>query len=518
MTRTRSGAFAGAAALALLIAAVGHAQQAQPSAAPPTEVGIAASPAVERLKELVTVVNSTDPAAMLAYIQANSVQAALPPGPALLSPGSPPAVRVLELHRYNSQGLDFVRVAKVEERSALAVVRNKRTGHEQVLSVEIEPQAPHRITKLPWIRRRDEANVLGRPAPTGLSEQARLQELGSYLKRLEDADRFSGTVVIARDGKPVFAQAYSYADREKKIPNTVDTPFLLGSMNKLFTGLAIGQLVEQGKLSYDDPLSKFLPDYPDAESATKIRIKHLLSHTSGLDSFDPAFSFPSGRAINVQAVLDIAGKQPIKFEPGTRWAYSNTGMQVLGRVIEIVSGQDYYEFVRQSVYLRGGMTRDPFPDYGRGAVAMAQPYEIEWDGTRLNDVNKMAVTARRGGPAGGGIASALDLISLANAMDAGRIVKPETLRLHAARQPELGSPMYGYGFGVQTNGRPFVGHGGNAYGQCTQFGALTDTPYTIVVLSNLTILTCTIVTEEILRLLPPTKAAGAPSGLPRKFP
>jgi CubicO group peptidase (beta-lactamase class C family) len=497
-----------AAALALSIAAVAQAQQVPPAAAPPTEAEIAASPAVKRLKELVAVVNTTDAAAMLAYIQANSVQTALPPGPALLSPGSPLAVRVLEFHRYNSQGLDLVRVAKIEERSVLGVVRNKRTGQEQVLSVEIEAQAPHRITRLPGIRRRDEASVLGLPAPAGLSEEARFQDLGSYLKRMADADRFSGTVVIARDAKPVFAQAYGYADREKKIANTVDTPFLLGSMNKLFTGLAIGQLVEQGKLSYDDPLSKFLPDYPDAESATKIRIKHLLSHTSGLGSFDPAFSFPSDRSINVQAVLDIAGKQTIQFEPGTRWAYSNTGMQVLGRVIETVSGQDYYDYVRSNVYLRGGMTRDPFPDYGRGAVAMALPYEIEWDGARLNDVNKMAVTARRGGPAGGGIASALDIINLANAMDAGRIVKPETVRLHTARKPELGSTMYGYGFGVQTNGRPFVGHGGNAFGQCTQFGALTDTPYTVVVLSNLTIITCAIVTEEILRLLPPSKAPG----------
>ena len=498
-----------AAALALSVVTVAHAQQTPPAAAPPTEAAIAASPAAKRLKELMAVVNTRDATAMLAYIQANSVQTALPPGPALLSPGAPLAVRVLELHRYNSQGLDLVRVAKVEERSALAVVRDKRTGHDQVLSVEIEPEAPHRITRLPGMRRRDEAIVMGLPAAAGLSEGARLEEIGAYLKHMSDADRFSGTVVIARDGKPVFAQAYGYADREKKILNTVETPFLLGSMNKLFTGLAIGQLVEQGKLSYEDPLSKFVPDYPDAESAKKIRIKHLLSHTSGLDSFDPAFSFPSDRTINVQAVLDIAGKQPIKFEPGTRWAYSNTGMQVLGRVIEIVSGQDYYDYVRKNVYLPGGMTRDPFPDSGRGAVTMAQPYEIEWDGTRLNDVNKMAVTARRGGPAGGGIASALDLINLANAMEAGRIVKPETLRLHTGRKPELASPMYGYGFGVQTNGRPFVGHGGNAYGQCTQFGALTDTPYTIVVLSNLTILTCAIVTEEILRLLPPSKAPGA---------
>lgn len=207
----------------------------------------------------------------------------------------------------------------------------------------------------------------------------------------------------------------------------------------------------------------------------------------------------------MQAVLDIAGTRPLLFEPGTRWSYSNTGTQLLGRVIEVVTGQDYYDHVRNNVYMRGGMTRDPFPDYGRGAVAMAQPYEIEWDGTRLNDVNKMAITARRGGPAGGGIASARDLINLANAMYAGRLVKPETLRLHTSPKPELGSPMYGYGFGVRFAGRPLVGHGGNAPGQCTQFGALTDTPYTIVVLSNLTILTCHTVTEEILRVLPPAK-------------
>ncbi len=503
------GAFAGAAALALSIAVVAHARQPQAGAAPPTQAEIAASPAVKRLEELLAAVNSGDTAAMLAYIQATSVQTTLPPAPAWLSPGAPLAVRVLEIHRYNSQGLDLVRVARVQDSRALAVVRNKRTGHEQVLSVEIEPHAPHRITKLPWTRRRDEANVVGAAAPDGQSEQARLQEIGSYLKRLADADNFSGAVIIARDGEPVFAQAYGYADRDKKTRNTVDTPFLLASMNKLFTGLAIGQLVEQGKLSYDDPVSKFAPDYPDAESAKRIKIKHLLSHTSGLDSFNPSLSFPPDRTINVQTVLDITGKRPLKFDPGTRWAYSNTGMQLLGRVIEIVTGQDYYEYVRKNVYVRGGMTSDPFPDYGRDAVAMAQPYEIEWDGTRLNDVNKMAITARRGGPAGGGIASARDLINLANAMNAGRIVKPETLRLHASAKPELGSPMYGYGFGVRFAGRPLAGHGGNALGQCTQFGALTDTPYTIVVLSNLTILTCHIVTEEIFRLLPPTTAPAA---------
>ena len=499
------GAFAVAAVLALSIAAVARAQQAQ------SDAEITASPAVKRLKELLEVVNSGDTAAMLAYVQANSVQTALPPGPVLPSPAAPLGVRVLEIHRQNSHGLDLVRVATVEGNSALAVVRNKVTGHEQVVSVETEPQEPHRITRLPWVRGDVEAPLVRPTAPTGQSEQVRFQHIADYLKRLADADVFSGVVVIARDGKPVFSQAHGYADREKKIRNTIDTPFLLASMNKLFTGLAIGQLVEQGKLSYEDSLSKFMPDFPDAESARRIKIKHLLSHTAGLHSFEPNYPFPLDQTIDVRTVLAIAGKRPLMFEPGTRWFYSNTGILLLGRVIEVVTGQDYYEYVRRNVYQRGGMTRDPFPDYGRDRVTMALPYEIEWDGKRLNDVNKMSVTARRGSPAGGGIASATDLISLANAMNAGRIVKPETLRLHSSAKPELGANAYGYAYAARARmaKRPLVGHGGNSYGQCTEFGELRDTPYTIVILSNLTILRCQSVAEEILRALPPTKPPAA---------
>jgi hypothetical protein len=123
----------------------------------------------------------------------------------------------------------------------------------------------------------------------------------------------------------------------------------------------------------------------------------------------------------------------------------------------------------------------------------------------------MATTARRGGPPGGGIASAPDLLRLGKAMNAGRFVKPETLRLHASAKPELASPNYGYAFkvGARMAKRPLIGHGGNASGQCTEFGALTDTPYTIVVLSNLTGGTCMSVTGKILQVLQPTKTPAA---------
>lgn len=502
-----AGAFAGAAALALSVAAIAHAQQAQPGSGPATEAQIPAAPAVKRLKELLEVVNTGDAAAMKAYLQANGVEAMKQPeGP----PGALPLVgSVLDLHR-RSRGLDLVRVEKVEDSGASATVRTKLTGDEQALAVQIEPQAPHRITalNLPLAS----AGDLARPASAALPEQAQFQQIGSYLKRLGDADIFSGVVVIARDGQPVFSHAYGYADREKKVANTVATPFLLGSMNKLFTSLAIGQLVEQGKLSYEDPLSKFVPEFPDAESAKRIKIKHLLSHTSGLGSYwNPAFFNSLDRLRDVQSILDVAGKEPPEFEPGTSWRYSNTGFQLLGRVIEVVTGEDYYDYMRKNVFEPAGVTSDLFPNYDQDAVAMAHPYEIEFDGDRLHYANQTATSPRRGGPAGGGIASAPDLIKLANAIHAGRIVKPETLNLHASPKPDLASPRYGYGITPMARmaKRPLVGHGGNAPGQCTEFGALTDTPYTIVVLSNSTIMTCIPVIRKILQVLPPTKAPAA---------
>jgi CubicO group peptidase (beta-lactamase class C family) len=484
---------AAAAAVALAFAPVVQAQQAPPDAPPATEAQIAASPAAKRLKELLEAVNSGDAAGIKTYAEA----AAANPGPGAVA-------YVRDLHR-RSRGLDLVRVTRVEDNGIVAVVRNRLTGDEQALSLEVEPQAPHRITVLSEVPFEPAAP----PVPT--SEDAQLRQIGAWLKTLGDAEVFSGVVVIARDGKPVFVAAYGYADRDRKIPNTLDTPFLLGSMNKLFTGLAIGRLVEQGKLSYEDPLSKFVPDFPDPESARRIKIKHLLSHTSGLPSFDPTFSPPGDGTVTVQTILDSIKREPPKFEPGTKWSYSNTGIQLLGRVIEVVTGQDYYDYVRRNVYRRGGMKRDPFPDYSRGAVAMAQPYEIEWEAGLPRWANQMAITTRRGGPAGGGIASAPDLLRLGNAMNAGRIVKPGTLRLHASAKPELATEHYGYAFAVRARmaDRPLVGHGGNAPGQCTEYGALTDTPYTIVVLSNLTGGTCMSVTGKILQVLQPTRPPAA---------
>ena len=489
--------FAGAAALVLSLATVAHAQQkAQPETAPLTEVQTAG---VKRVKEMIEALNSGNYATIRAYFDAQG----------------DPNGSANALGRYqDSRGYDLLRVELVPDRGDLVagIVRNRITGDEEYLAVRIEPQAPHRII-LFQARVPDEAAASWKLKPatsTAVTEKDRLEEIGTYLKRLGDADLFSGAVVIARDGKPVFAQGYGYADREKKIPNTPETPFLLGSMNKLFTGLAIGQLVEQGKLSYDDPLSKFLPDFPDPESAKKIQIRHLLSHTSGLArEGSPLDSSSIDRPTTIKAMVETFERKPLAFEPGTRHAYSNMGFVLLGRVIEVVTGEDYYDYMQKHVFAPAGATSASFPLLPKNGVAvvpMAYPYESAWGtDSRLSFQNQLGKYGRRGSSAGGGVASALDVLRLSTAMRDGRIVKPETFRLHSSPKPELGSPIYGYGIIAGPYlGRPFVGHNGRSFGQCTEFGELRDTPYTIVVLSNLSMYTCRQVTQRILRVLRPS--------------
>src|SRR6185295_16380809 len=151
-------------------------------------------------------------------------------------------------------------------------------------------------------------------------------------------------------------------------------------MNKMFTSVAIALLVERGKLSFDDPLSKFLPDFPTKEAAEKIRIKHLLTHTSGLGSYFNQKFIESSRARfrTVDEFMTLAKDEKLAFEPGTRWAYSNTGMLVLGKVIEVVTGGSYFDYIRENVYKPAGMVNSESYELDLVNPNLAVGYEKEF--------------------------------------------------------------------------------------------------------------------------------------------
>jgi CubicO group peptidase (beta-lactamase class C family) len=516
-TRARKGALAGT--LLTLMAATAPAQ------APADTATLTAtqSAAVKRLKEVIEVMNTGDYATIRAYIEANSVHTVAynPPNQKTYPWEKQALSQVLAQYR-RTRGVDLVRIS-TETRGnpvrsdIVGIVRNRLTGDEEFLAVAVEPQPPHRITWLPLLPPAVVASLgLKRaPVPVAVTDQQRLEEIASFMKRLADADAFSGGVIVARDGKPVFAQAYGYADREKKVPNTLDTPFLMGSLTKTFTSLAIGQLVERGKLSYEDPLSKFLPEFPDAESAKRIRIKHLLSHTAGL-AREGSMLFDSiaiDRQTTLKAMVEGFERKPLAFEPGTSWSYSNIGYVLLGRVIEVVTGEDYYDYMQKNVFGPGGAKTASFPMFPKNRVAvvpMAYPYDYRWDeeAAQWNIENLLGKHGRRGSSAGSSVVSANDLLRLSNAMRAGQIVTPETYRLHSSAKPELGSKNYGFGFidGPYLGG-PFIGHNGRSWGQCTDYGDPKDTPWTIIVFSNVHSLQrsiCADVAARILRVLRPT--------------
>jgi CubicO group peptidase (beta-lactamase class C family) len=310
--------------------------------------------------------------------------------------------------------------------------------------------------------------------------------LRGYVERLAARDVFSGAVLLAKEGKPLYRAAFGEANKDFAVRNTPETKFNLGSMNKMFTAVATMQLVEAGKLSLDDSLGKFLPPGAmQADVLARVRIKHLLSHTSGLGSyFTPEWDGQSrARYRSVDDWMALVRNETLRFEPGTRWGYSNTGMLVLGKVIEVASGMDYFTYVRERITGPLGMTSTAAYDLDRVNPNLAVGYDAEVVGGQRVYRNNIFMHVIRGGPAGGGYSTVDDLTRFAVGLKSGRLVSAQSYRQMTTPKPELASPNYGYGFQVGAGGR-IAGHSGGFPGINSQLDIYLDDVYTVVVMSN----------------------------------
>jgi len=197
---------------------------------------------------------------------------------------------------------------------------------------------------------------LAPPLPPMAPAEA-LKAIEQQIEKAVQEDRFSGVVLIARHFQPIFLKSYGFASKEFNVPNRTDTRFNLGSINKIFTRIAIGQLAEQGRLRLDDKLGKFLPDYPNAEAREKITVRHLVNMSSGIgDFFGPEFDkTPKNFLRHNRDYLKLFAHKPLAFEPGTKEMYSNGGYVVLGEIISAASGLDYYEFINRNILELAGM-------------------------------------------------------------------------------------------------------------------------------------------------------------------
>jgi CubicO group peptidase (beta-lactamase class C family) len=377
-----------------------------------------------------------------------------------------------------TRGLTVQNVRRTKPNEVAVSVKTNLTGQVLEVMFMVDEQAPYHLRGMGM-------RPLDTPSTKKLSDREIAAELDDFMKKVSAADVFSGTVLVAKGDNVLYEKAFGEANKDFKVPNNVNTKFNLGSMNKMFTAVAIAQLVEAGKLSFDDPLSKFMPEFPDRESAEKIKIKHLLSHTSGLGSYFNKTFMESSRARyrTIDDFLELAKDEKMQFEPGTKWQYSNTGMLVLGRVIEKASGQNYYDYIRENVYKKAGMTNSDSYELDTVNPNLAVGYEKSFTDQGTVFRSNIFMHVVRGGPAGGGYSTVGDLLKFARALQSGRLVGKEYVKILTSPKPELSSPDYGYGFGVGKN-PAWTGHNGGFIGISSDLTIFTDSDYTAVVLSN----------------------------------
>ena len=342
--------------------------------------------------------------------------------------------------------------------------------------------------------------IVGHPVPPPSSERspsANAQDLAEqvemHVAKLLQNDQFSGTILISQRDQPILKKAWGVANREKKIRNTVDTQFCIGSMNKMFTAIAVLQLVQVGKLSLDSTLANYWPDYPNQELASRATIRQLLNHTAGTgDIFTPEYEAHRLQIRSLGDYVKLFGNRPLRFEPGSKFEYSNYGYILLGRLVEIMSGEDYQEYVSKHIYSPAGMTHtDSRPEaeqvsgravgytHGRGGLQPNSP-TLPWSGTS----------------AGGGYSTVGDLSRFAAALRNGKLLDLKLVTEAVSDQSRTG---YGFGFHILKGGG--FGHGGGAPGINGELRIFPN-GYIVVVLENLDPPSATAVANFIESKLP----------------
>lgn len=387
----------------------------------------------------------------------------------------PPVEQRLQF-RQSTGGFSLVRIEKSEPTTLVALVQEKSGDTIARMELKVSSEEPTKIVS---------STLSAIPRPTDLAIPRMTQEaaLAALSARAEEAtkkDEFSGAVLVAKNGKVLLQKAWGKANRETGVPNTLDTQFRLGSMNKMFTAVSTLQLVEAGKLALNDPIGKYLPDYPNKDVASKVTVRHLLTHTGGTgDIFGPEFQANRLTLREHGDYVKLYGARGLTHEPGKEHRYSNYGFVLLGALIEKVSGMSYYDYVRTKIFEPAGMTlTDSLPENEKVAKR-AVGYTKFGGGSWAPNTDTLPW---RGTSAGGGYSTIGDLLRFAQALESGRLISKAMLAEATKPQAE----DYGYGFGTDGEGElKSYGHNGGAPGMNGDLRVFPQLGYVIVSLSNL---------------------------------
>jgi D-alanyl-D-alanine carboxypeptidase len=364
----------------------------------------------------------------------------------------------------------LVRITEESPNHLVALMRENR-GTFSESSVDLVSVSPPVI-----------ARIVGHPLPSleNLPPRATNDaDIATKVRQLVAAakgtDAFSGVILIAHHGSLVLDEAWGFADMGKRVPNSAGTQFNLASMNKMFTAISILQLADRGRLNLDDSLGKYLPDYPNRELAATVTIRELLSHTGGTgDYLTPDFTTHKAEIRTLSDYVNMFGARPVRFKPGTRFEYSNYGFILLGRIVEVASGQTYDQYFRDHILNPAGMRHTtPVPESGQVA---AIAYSQTRDGIEPTD----SAFHLPASSAGGWYSDAHDLYLFTRALQSGLLLSPR--RLAQALTWDSIHPAYGLGFFLLPG--LGYGHSGASPGCNTELHILPESHYVVVILTN----------------------------------
>lgn len=385
--------------------------------------------------------------------------------------------------RDRTGGLDLRKLDRVSATQATALVQERDSDQFARVELKVDAAVPHVISSL---------NVAAIPRPPDfpiprLTMDEAITGIQKVLSEADAADRFSGAVLVAKNGQVLFSGAYGMADRERRIPNTPATRFRIGSMNKMVTGTAVLQLTEAGKVGLSAPLGDYLTGYRNRDLAAKVTIHHLLTHTGGTgDIFTPEFKAHRLELRTLDDYVRLYGDREPEFEPGSQWRYSNYGYILLGAVIEKVTGQTYYDYVEAHIYQPVQMTATGSQPEGQPVPDLSVGY-MKPPGTDERVPNTETLPYR-GTSAGGGYSTAGDLARFAEALLSHQLLRPDFTRLLITGKAEHAhGGRYAYGFEDRrdSGGDGWVGHNGGAPGMNGNLRIYPHRGYITVVLANM---------------------------------
>jgi len=386
----------------------------------------------------------------------------------------------------DSGGLDVFDVRTDPRQPGLleVAVQARRGGQRALFVLAADGAHPDRLAQADLVPMGDPA--LYAHWPKGAVSHAALHKLvHAALDRLVRTQDFSGCVMVADGGRTIFDECRGLAERSFGVPVDHQTKFHIGSIDKMFTAVAIAQLVEAGKLSWDDTLAMRIPEYPDQAVAKRITVWQLLHHTSGLGDFlVPEFFEHREKFVDPADYLGLIARQPRVGKPGGDWNYSNAGYALLGRIIENVSGENYFDYIQRHVFAPAHMDASGFDALDEVTQKLSVGYYHEGLFSSDWKADWMKIPYK-GGPAGGGYSTNADLLRFAAALREGRLVKPATLAKMFDGEVPAGPGGYAAGFGDRlSHGRHIRGHAGGIAGTDADLAMVWETGAAVALTSN----------------------------------